>query len=179
MSPNYEYEEWVELKIEDLHESEKYLISSYGRIRSFKNAPDGYLIKNTIVKGYEALIVKLKSEKYTTKYIHKLVAEHFIEKDSEYQKYVIHMDFNKRNNEVSNLCWVTRPTMFAHMKINPNYKRGIAGNSKLTEAQVISLKMKLKKDTGMMSTIAKEYGITQTQLNRIRRGENWAHVVLD
>jgi len=27
--------------------------------------------------------------------------------------------------------------------------------------------------------IAREFGITHTQLNRIRKGENWGHVTID
>jgi hypothetical protein len=104
------------------------------------------------------------------------VAEHFLPKESEWQQYVIHIDFDKENNHVSNLRWVTRLTMYAHQKINPNYKRGKRYNAKLTEEQVLDIKRKLQDKSVKLSVIAREFGITHTQLNRIRQGRNWAHV---
>jgi hypothetical protein len=170
---------WKPLIIADLSESEKFEISNYGRLKSFKTAKTGKLINTSLLKGYKALIIKLKSGKSTTKYLHKLVAEHFIDKDNELQQYVIHLDFDKLNNHVSNLKWVTKQTMFAHQKINPNYTRGAINNAKLSETDVIRLKMKLARDKNKLYVLAREFGITHTQLNRIRKGENWKHVVIE
>ncbi len=175
----YEIETWKKLNIPNLDESEKYEISNFGRLKSFKKDPCGYIIKNTKLKGYQALVVKLKFQKNTTKYIHKLVAEHFIPKDSPWQKHVIHLDFNKDNNHISNLLWVTRQTMFAHQKLNPNYKRGLLSNAKLTVDDVRQLKLKLISGEIRPNSIAREFGITHTQLNRIRKGENWANVTIE
>ena len=176
---DYKNEEWKLLDIFDLDEDEKYAISNYGRIRSFKNSQEGVIIKGSLLKGYKILNVKLKNKKRTTKYIHKLVAELFIPKDNPYQEFVIHVDYNKNNNHISNLKWVTQQTMYAHHKINPNYKRGTINNAKLTETDVIRLKKKLKRGKNKLYKIAKEFGITHTQLNRIRSGENWGHVKID
>jgi len=176
MIRNLKNEEWKRLVIPGMHENESYEISNYGRVKSFKCHKNGKLIKVPIIKGYKSLVVKMKNNSYTTKYIHKLVAEHFIQKDNELQQYVIHIDFDKLNNHVSNLKWVTRQTMFAHQKINPNYKRGQIYNAKLTELEVAIIKNKLLFQKVKPSTLAREYGITHTQLNRIKRGENWAHV---
>lgn len=172
-------EVWKKLTILNLDESEKYEISNFGRLKSFKKDPAGYILKNTKLKGYQALVVKLKNRSNTTKYVHKLVAEHFIPKDSPLQRHVIHLDFDKDNNHVSNLIWVTRQTMFAHQKINPNYKRGFVSNAKLTIDDVIQLKLKLIRGENRPNTIAKEFGITHTQLNRIKNGENWKNVIVE
>ncbi|MCX7986916.1 MAG: NUMOD4 motif-containing HNH endonuclease [Bacteroidales bacterium] len=176
MTRNYPGEIWKKLVVEDLHPSELYEISNYGRLKSFKTHPRGRIIRIPLIKGYRAIVLKLNNNKTVTKYIHKLVAEHFLPKDSELQQYVIHIDFNKENNRASNLRWVTRSTMFAHQKINPNYKRGKIRNAKLTVEQVIRIKQKLQEKDIKFSVIAKEFGITHTQLNRIRQGINWAHV---
>jgi len=172
-------EHWQTLVIEGLHPEELFSISDYGRIKSFKTSDKGHVIKGSMLKGYSILNIKLETGKRTTKYIHKLVAEHFIPKENELQVYVIHVDFVKENNHISNLKWVTRQTMFAHQKINPNYKRGAINNAKLTESQVIRLKKKLKRSKNPLYKIAKEFGITHTQLNRIRKGENWGHIKID
>ncbi len=176
---DYKNEEWKMLDIFDLDEDEKYAISNYGRIRSYKNNKEGLIINGSLLKGYKILNVKLKNKKRTTKYIHKLVAELFIPKDNSYQEFVIHADYNKSNNHINNLKWVTQQTMYAHHKINPNYKRGTINNAKLTETDVIRLKKKLKRGKNKLYKIAKEFGITHTQLNRIRSGENWGHIKID
>lgn len=178
MQINSNIEIWKKLVIPNLHENERYEISNFGRIKSLKASPDGFIIKNTKVRKYQAIVVKLKSNKSTTKYIHKLVAENFIEKDSDFQRYVIHLDFDKNNNHVSNLKWVTRQTMFAHQKINPNYKRGFASNAKLTETEVMRLKLMLQRKNNKLKILAKKFGVTHTQINRIKNGENWAHVIV-
>jgi len=176
---DYKNEEWKLLDIFDLDEDERYAISNYGRIRSYKNNKDGVIIKGSLLKGYKILNVKLKNKKRTTKYIHKMVAELFIPKDNPYQEFVIHVDYNKSNNHINNLKWVTQQTMYAHHKINPNYKRGTINNAKLTETDVIRLKKKLRRGKNKLYKIAKEFGITHTQLNRIRSGENWGHIKID
>jgi len=173
-------EEWKPLNLEEVAENEKYDISNYGRIKSYKvNKLDGCIIKGSSLKGYKILNIKLANSKRTTKYVHKLVAETFIPKDNNHQHYVIHLDFDKNNNHVDNLRWVTKETMYAHQKINPNYKRGTINYSKLTETDVIRLKKKLKRGKNKLYKLAKEFGITHTQLNRIRKGENWGHVKID
>lgn len=176
MDRNYPGEIWKKLQVADLHPSEVYEISNYGRVKSFKVYPRGRIIKTPKIRGYRAIVLKLNNNKSTTKYIHKLVAEHFLPRDSELQQYVIHIDFDKENNHVANLRWVTRFTMFAHQKINPNYKRGKKYNAKLTEEQVLKIKRRLQDKGIKYSAIAREFGITHTQLLRIRQGRNWGHV---
>ncbi|OFX27343.1 MAG: hypothetical protein A2041_08975 [Bacteroidetes bacterium GWA2_31_9b] len=174
------HEIWKPLVINEMAESENYSISNYGRIKSYKvDKENGLILKGSVLKGYKILNIKLKNDKRTTKYIHKLVAEHFLLKDNTIQDYVIHLDFDKSNNHVENLKWVTQSTMFAHQKINPHYKRGTINYSKLSETDVIRLKIKLKRGKFKLYKLAKEFGITHTQLNRIRKGENWGHVTVE
>lgn len=176
----YPDEEWKKLDIPDLHPDEYYMLSNYGRIKSFKRNPkEGEIIKGGCLKGYNCISIKLNNGRRTTRYIHKLVAKKFIPKDSEKQQYVIHLDYDKTNNHVDNLRWVTKPTMFAHQKLNPNYSNKRMYNAKLTESQVIRLKKMLKRGDIKLYKIAREFGITHTQLNRIRSGENWGHIKVD
>lgn len=172
-------EVWKLLVVEDLHASERYEISNFGRVKSFKSNPEGYILKTSLLKGYNVVSILMNNNCRTTRYVHKLVAEHFILRENEMQEYVIHIDFDKNNNHYANLRWVTRTTMFAHQKINPNYKRGMVSNSKLTEAEVKRIKKKLKLGKTKLYKIAEEFGITHTQLNRIRNGENWSKITID
>lgn len=180
MVASYWDEKWKPVYFEGIDSNEKYEVSNYGRVKSYKvNKEQGNIINGASLKGYKVLNIKLQSGKRTTKYVHKLVAENFLTKDSELQEHVIHLDFDKQNNYYKNLRWVTKETMFEHQKINPNYKRGTINYSKLTETDVIRLKKKLKRGKNKLYKLAKEFGITHTQLNRIRSGENWGHVKID
>lgn len=172
-------EQWRSIVIDNMDPNQKYDVSNYGKLRSYKTDPEGEVVKPSNIKGYPIINIKLISGKRTTRYIHKLVAEAFLERLSDDQKYVIHLDFNKENNSYRNLKWASREELFKHQAKNPNYKKGIIRYSKLTETDVIRLKKKIQRGKNPLYKIAKEFGITHTQLNRIRSGENWSHVKVD
>lgn len=178
-------EEWrkIPIEVEGLENPPHYEISNYGRLKSFQNSSDGQLLKGSIIQGYKSLNIRLPKGKSFNRYVHKLVAGFFVEKSSEDHKYVIHKDFDKLNNTFSNLSWVTRDEMIEHNKLNPNVvnrpRPAVSKNYKLTESKVRMIKKMLKSDSTRLKMIAKQFGITHTQLNRIRSGENWGHVTID
>ena len=73
-----------------------------GRILKLNGANDLYYIVNLFYKGKRASIT-----------VHRLVAEHFIPNPLNLPQ-INHKDFNKRNNIVSNLEWVTPKQNCAH-----------------------------------------------------------------
>ncbi|MBI9067777.1 MAG: HNH endonuclease [Salinivirgaceae bacterium] len=172
-------EQWKTVSIPNMDPTEDHQISSFGHLKTRRKSGEYFIINPSKIKGYPILNIKLESTRRTTRYIHKLIAEAFINKTSEDQTYVIHIDYNKENNQLSNLKWVDRTELFQHQAKNPNYKKGIIRYSKLTETDVIRLKKKLKRAKNPLYKIAREFGITHTQLNRIRSGENWGHVVVE
>lgn len=173
-------EEWVELHIEGMVARKPYHISNYGRIKSFAKSPEGRLLKTNNFDGYPAISVRLKDRKSTVRYIHKLVAQHFIEGKRADQQFVIHLDFDKQNNYVANLQWASKEELEKHLSKNPN-KKIVYGNrnySKLSETEVIRLKKRIfdPNRKTRLKLLAKEFGISEMQLYRIKRGENWASV---
>jgi hypothetical protein len=176
----YWNEQWMRIIFDGLDSSERYEISNYGRIRRFNSEKNQWkVLKSSYIKGYKVFAFKTSAsneKKTITKTIHKLVAEYFNFRPSDEYKYVIHLDFVKDNNYYKNLKWVTEKELYAHHRDNPNYRKGVVRNSKLTETDVIRLKKKLNRGKNKLYLIAKEFGITHTQLNRIRSGENWGHV---
>ena len=92
-----------------------YAVSNCGRIKSLKRvvANNKYggqrvlkeQIKNPLDNGngykYVFLSEKRKRQRF---YIHRLVAEHFLE-NRQNKKYVNHLDYNKANNAAINLQW--------------------------------------------------------------------------
>ncbi len=183
-------EEWRPVYFEGISKEDKYELSNYGRIRKWEKKVDDWAVqKPSNVNGYAYFSFKtdeaITQRKRVTKSLHRLVAEEFLEQPSEEHNNVIHLDFNKWNNHINNLRWATRPEMFAHSRKSPRTaaaierRKGEITNSKLTETEVMRLKKKLKRGKTPLYKIAKEFGITHTQLNRIRRGENWAHIKIE
>lgn len=179
MDNKFQNEQWKALSTALILDAKNLYISDFGRLALNGNDGDLKIINPSKIKGYPIVNVKLSNGKRTTRYVHKLVAELFIEKINSNQNYVIHVDYNKDNNHVRNLKWADRSALFEHQAKNPNYKKGLIRYSKLSETDVIRLKKKLKRGKNPLYKIAKEFGITHTQLNRIRSGENWGHIKVD
>lgn len=180
-----EVEKWVELVIdvEGVPKPPKYTISNFGRIRSYQKPASGGIIKGSVIQGYNSLNIRLPQGRSLNKYVHKMVAEAFVEKPSDDHIFVIHLDYDKKNNHFENLKWVTKNEMVQHNRFNPNVLTKAVGKStrqyKLTENKVRQIKRLLQGEKTKLNMIAKKYGITQTQLNRIRSGENWGHVTIE
>lgn len=181
--PFYPSEEWRWVGLPGLGPREKYQISSHGRIRSYKiDKQNGRIIQGSNVGGYKAIPMRRDDGTSISPYLHRLVALHFLPAPKEGQVYVIHKNYNKRHNHAENLQWVSKQEWEAHQRANPNYLGCQSGqwrnprNAKLTESDVMRMKMMLKRGKNRLKTIARQFGITHTQLNRIRRGENWSHV---
>ncbi len=177
-------EQWADLaiEVEGVPNPPKYSISNFGRIKSFQKGGFERIIKGSIIQGYKSLNCRLQKGKSFNKYLHKAVAEAFVEKPSDKHIYVIHLDFEKLNNHYENLKHVTRSEMVEHNRNNPNViskKIPVSRQYKLTETKVKLIKKLVKEDKIGLKMIAKQFGITYTQLNRIRTGENWRHVTLD
>lgn len=187
------YEKWTSIVFEGIENPPRYDVSNYGRLRSFQSVgpasrvqsagpTEGMLIKGSVIQGYRSLNIR-SGGKTLNRYVHKLVAEYFVGRQHSDQTFVIHADHDKQNNVYNNLQWVTKDEMIAHNRNNPNLKNRPAAqrtrNYKLTESKVKIIKKLLRNDKNRLKMIAKQFGITHTQLNRIRSGENWKHVTID
>lgn len=180
-------EKWKDLKLEGLKSGEVYEVSNLGRIRHREKKGAEFKMVRTVNtrrdgSGYMYFTWAKSAEsprKIVSKPIHRLVAFAFNKKE-DHQNYVLHLDYDKTNNQTENLKWGTRLDVSDHYAANPNFKRkdmrGVIRNSKLTENDVRRLKKRLDTAQEPLYKIAKEFGITHTQLNRIRNGVNWAHI---
>ena len=181
MDKKYWNEEWKSLKLHDVLFPTPYEISNFGRVRRKKKKSDEIEIVNpTSIKGYAAFIFRSKENKPCTKYLHKMVAESFVKKERDDQSFVIHKDFDKQNNHFENLKWVDKWELASHHRHNPSARKRKITNAKLDETKVKLIKKILQRDNKTrLKMIAKRFGISHTQLNRIRSGENWGHVKAD
>jgi len=178
---NYWNEKWERIDFPEFDNQIHYEISNYGRIKSFQNTDEGVLIHGSLIQGYQSLNVRFQN-KSVNHYIHKLVAKHFCQQNSPKDTFVIHLDYNKLDNRADNLQWADRSKVTEHNKNNPSVINRLipirTKNYKLTEGKVMLIKQMLKSDKSRLKMIAKQFGITHTQLNRIRSGENWKQVKL-
>lgn len=169
----------------------RYAVSNRGRLISFTNEfKDGNLLKGATFDGYK--VFRQRNSETNIKscknlYIYKLVAEFFIPKESEEQKHVLHLDYVRDNDFVRNLKWATYEEAQIHWKKSPHVINSMkkliehnlkADGRKLTSTKVIHLKKILNNPNNKtrIKMIAKQFGISEMQVFRIKRGENWGHI---
>lgn len=183
MIRSYKDEEWKDLQLDEkVFTKKQYRISSYGRISQF-DGKKHVLAKATPTNGYELLpVFQHGNMKRSGRYIHKLVAQHFLEKE-EGDLYVVHKNYDKDDNRVENLMWVTKRGKEKHQFANPIYIGRVykKAGAKLTEGRVRMIKKKIMDPNRKtrMKMIAKQFGISEMQLYRIKTGENWGEVTID
>ena len=121
--------------------------------------------------------------------VHKAVAELFLPepKDPE-KKFIIHKDFDKTNNYYKNLDYYSQEQLNERCMKHPKnelykFKRMISdtkpipSTSKLNETQVLTIKKRLKRGY-TLRRLARQFGVSDMQIHRIKTGENWQHVKL-
>ncbi len=185
MIKSYRQEEWVNLYKEIWQDKFRYKVSNFGRIVSFVKSPKGNLLSGGKTDGYRSFVVVLKTGRNKSYYFHRMVAELFLPK-AENEKYVIHKNYLKHENQVSNLEWADKEKWRKHQFENPNVKenklnrklRKATTYSKLTYAQVVILKKKLLDPNRKtrIRILAKQFGVSEMQLYRIKSGENWGDI---
>ena len=150
---------------------EMYQVSSLGNVRSYKYGYPKVLIGRTNSQGYKYVNLSL-SGKLKSFTVHRLVAKAFI-KNRGGLAVVNHKDANKLNNHYSNLEWCSVQYNSNHAKVNNLYSsREDNGNSKLTEQDVINIR--LKYSNGKSSRIlAKEFGVSKTCIMDIINNITW------
>jgi hypothetical protein len=177
-------ESWISVAFQSETKSCDYAISNYGRIKSVnKSTGKEAFLKGAIVnRGLRILNVKLKDNATGYAYIHKFVAEYFVEGQSTDQNCVIHTDFDKNNNKWNNLKWVTEKEWKEHVKKSPVYQKGREKrmkNYKLTETKVKMMKKMLVNKQNKRKIIARKFNVSESLVRRIEKGEYWSQVTID
>ncbi|ADX67487.1 MULTISPECIES: HNH endonuclease [Weeksella] len=179
-------EVWKDYEDEELATNRSFMVSNSGLVKKIYQGSDRFkIVEGTLNNGYRIIWIVLKDGKRTAWYVHKMVAETFLE-NPENKKYVVHLDHNKLNNAVENLQWANHDEWKEHnqhlfRKMKGRSRLNNLPNSKLTEKQVRSLKKKLANPNKKIkvATLAKQYNISEGQIYRIIRGDNWSHIKID
>ena len=163
----------------------KYAVSSHGRLASYdKNIDERFVLKLHKNGGFPMSTIHVNG-KSKALFVHKALGETFLKKPSQKHNFVLHLDYKKDNNDLSNLKWATKEEQVEHSKKSP-YVLAAAAHKvysgatarKLDEKKVIQLKKEIwnPKRKQTLKQIAAKYGIAEMNLYRIKNGELWFHV---
>lgn len=165
--------------------SKKYAVSSHGRLASYDtNIEDKYILKLHLNGGFPMATIHVNG-KSKALFVHNAMAVAFLKKHSPKCNCVIHLDYNKANNALSNLKWATKAEQVEHSKTSPYVLASVARKvytgataRKLDEKKVTLLKKEIWNPKRKLSfkQIAAKYGIAEMNLYRIKNGEMWFHV---
>jgi len=166
----------------------KYAVSNFGRIVIYTTTlAEGFFMpfnyKFTITPPYLLLKPETKKGEKKAAHIYHLVAIYFLPTKKEDQDYIIHLDHNPENNHYANLQWSSKVEKSRHTKMSPRVRAAkgdlMQKGTKLTKTQVILIKRLIAKGKLRNKMIAKQFGISEMSVYRIKRGEAWAHVKLE
>jgi hypothetical protein len=97
------------------------------------------------------------------------------------------LDYQRSNDDSRNLKWVTDEERLIHMQKSPLVIQArqnrlapatAINGQKLTVTRVMLIKKLLAnpKQTTRLKMIAKQFGVSEMQIRRIKSGENWGYI---
>ena len=175
--------EWKDVKGFEGH----YRVSCCGKVKSLERT---VVMKNGVPRHIKEKIIPWKMKdngycfvklhiggKYKNKYIHRLVAEHFIPNNKGLPE-INHKDGNKQNNRISNLEWVTHSANLIHAYENKLKKTGEEHQqSKLTNADVLFIRQNYKPGHSVFGAkpLAERFGVSKPTISTIARNIKRKH----
>jgi hypothetical protein len=166
---SYPTEIWVPVQGYETY----YEISNFGRFARLKNG-ERFLRKLNHRTHYLSVSLTKRPIDHRQKciYIHQAVALHFLGPRPS-GNVVRHLDGNRYNNHVSNLCYGTPEQNYLDTITHKTHKGENNGRAKLNATSAILVKLLLQKGAGL-SEIAKAIGVTPQAIYAIKIGRNWA-----
>jgi hypothetical protein len=173
-------EKWAELNLPGVETKKHYAVSNHGRVVSYEeNLKNGTFLKPGRVSNYPAVVIGRTSSGRKTLTIHRLVAKYFHKQPNANHNFVIHLDHKKDNNHFTNVKWVTHEAQIEHAKRDPIWLTKKNPLHKLSPAKVKTIKQKMAAGKVKMKVLAKQFGVSEMQMYRIKSGENWSHITID
>lgn len=150
-----------------------YDISDLGCIRSRKRGKVKYLTA-VIFRKYLGVYL-FKDGKKHVKYIHKLVAEHFLGEPE--GRVVRHLDGDIYNNELNNLAYGTQLDNMADAERHGTIARGTDVPQAKLNPRKVRIIRGLRKCGFTVPRLSEIFGVNIRNIYRVLRRETWAHVV--
>ena len=86
------------------------------------------------IGGYKYISFTTRNGSRETIYLHRLVAEFFVDAESEDHLFVLHKDYDRSNNHYGNLVWVTSEVFYKHRAAKAGRKPQTAQTETFTES---------------------------------------------
>jgi hypothetical protein len=113
-----------------------------------------------------------KENKYKTKYIHRLIAEYFID-DKFIHLQVNHKDGNKLNNDISNLEWVTNKENISHSILNGlTPLNEYRASTKLSNVEI----KQIRESKDSQRILAKKFNCSQGYISEIKNNRKRKYI---
>ncbi len=162
-----------------------YAVSNQGRIASYVgNINDLTILKPKLYDGMYRYNLR-HNGKALGLFPSVAVATVFIKKPNSKCTKIIHLNYDKTNNDISNLKWVTSEDYFTHRSKNTHSTAVLLAkvavknmSKKLDEKKVIQLKKEIWNPKRKLSfkQLADKFGIAEMNLYRIKSGVFWYHI---
>lgn len=138
-----------------------YIVYENGDIISLKKNIKLTLINNG--NGYWKVNL-FNSEGFKQVYVHRIVAETFLDNPNHY-KYIDHIDRNKNNNNVDNLRWTTAKDNVNNTAGKPRYSKSKDGQKNNDRSIIQAIINEYKNGINVM-TLSRKYNIPRQSVSR-------------
>lgn len=157
-----------------------YSVSNMGRIRrdvATNRAKAGRILKTPLIDGYAYVNLFDKAGKCRMCRVHRLVMEAFVGPARGRQ--VNHKDFDKANNRLSNLEYVTAKGNIRHALRGGRMPPQHGTNNplaKLTDDRVLAMRRLYSTGRYRHADLAEMFGVSRSNVTMIVSGKAWRHV---
>lgn len=167
---------WRELEVRGI----KYLISNYGRIIGAR----GKILKTrTDEYGYETVTVGITKFR-SREAVHRLVARAFIPKPNEVDCFEVnHKDFNRKNNRVENLEWVTHKDNIKYSYENNSEAQYLArdgvknGRATFSDDDILEIRRLYNDAHISIAEISRIFNSKHSTIGNIVHNQTWKHLL--
>lgn len=157
---------------------ERYSISNLGRVRvnhvsRYSRTRTRFLKPGIGARGYPCVTLYLHGN-HKQVFIHRLVAIAFNGPQPSDKPLVRHLNDDRTDNRASNLCWGTHSE---NMRDMVNHGRSLTGTRNpraiLSPKDAVEIRHLYATTKISQREIAERYGVVQTQISRVVRGQVW------
>lgn len=149
----------------------RYMVSDQGRMRSLLRA--GIMRQSLREDGYLQVTLTKAKGGSQSRYVHALVLLAFVGRVPPGEE-TRHLDGVRSNNRLSNLCYSTPKCNTADRKAHGTWPRGGKNANAKLSAEDVSV-IRARHVPGAGAQLAREFGISKSQLGLIVRNKSWVN----